>query len=99
MAYDPGALEAALSAAVGDDPALVFELRAALIESAERYGDRLSHAHNDATWLIAAQRLKGLAASFGAMQLLSAASEAVDAAPGDPVAIRRVTRAIAKIAV
>ena len=30
MAYDPGAIDAALAAAVGDDPALIAELREAL---------------------------------------------------------------------
>jgi hypothetical protein len=97
MAYDPGALDAALAAAVGDDPALLLELRAALIDSASRHADVLVNARNDATWYGAARRLKGLAASFGAMHLLSAATEAVDAAPGDPVAVRLVLRAISRI--
>jgi HPt (histidine-containing phosphotransfer) domain-containing protein len=95
MAYEPGAIEAALAAAVGDDPALVAELRQALIESAERHADLLRRARCDANWHMAAWRLKGLAASFGATPLLMVANEALEAAPGDPVALRKVARAIA----
>jgi HPt (histidine-containing phosphotransfer) domain-containing protein len=95
MAYEPGALDAALAAAVGDDPMLVAELRNALVESAERHADLLSRARCDANWHSAAWRLKGLAASFGAMILMQAAAEALEAAPGDPVALRKVNRAIA----
>ena len=36
MAIDPGAIDAALAAAVGDDPALIADLRAAFVESAQR---------------------------------------------------------------
>ena len=94
MAYEPGALDAALAAAVGDDPSMVEQLRSALFDSAERHADLMVRSRCDANWRAAAWRLKGLAASFGAMQLLAAAQEALDAAPGDPVAIRKVKRAI-----
>ncbi len=94
MAYDPGALDAALAAAVGDDPQLVQELRQALRDSAERQFHVLENARNDANWAQASERLKGLAASFGAMQLLAAANLALDSAPGDPVAVRKVKRAV-----
>lgn len=97
MAYEPGALDAALAAAVGDDPALVVELRLALVESAERHADMLARARCDANWQSSAWRLKGLAASFGAMPLMQVAAEALEAAPGDPVALRKVNRAIAKL--
>ncbi len=97
MAYDPGALDAALAAAVGDDPSLMLELRAALLGSANKHVEILEKARNDATWQMAATRLRGLAASFGAMTLLAAANEALEAAPGDPVALRRVQRAITKL--
>jgi HPt (histidine-containing phosphotransfer) domain-containing protein len=97
MAYDPGALDAALAAVVGDDPSLMLELRNALVSSAKRHAEQLSGARNDANWDMAAWRLKSLAASFGAMQLMAAANEAVEAAPGDPVAIRRVKRAISQL--
>jgi HPt (histidine-containing phosphotransfer) domain-containing protein len=95
MAYEPGALDSALAAAVGDDPALVAELRVALIQSAEHHADLLARARCDANWRSAAWRLKGLAASFGAMPLVIAATEALEAVPNDPVALRKINRAIA----
>lgn len=95
MAYDPGALDTALAAVVGDDPELMAELRAAFLESAMRQCDLLQRARCDANWQMAAWRLKGLAASFGAIRVMQAADEAALAAPGDPVAIRRVNSAIA----
>ena len=95
MAFEMGTLDAALAAAVGDNPSLVGELRAALIEGALRHADLLARARCDANWSVAAHRLKGLAASFGATQLILAADLALKSAPGDPVAIRRVDRAIA----
>lgn len=95
MAFEMGTLDAALAAAVGDNPSLVGELRAALIEGALRHADLLARARCDANWNVAAHRLKGLAASFGATQLILAADLALKSAPGDPVAIRRVDRAIA----
>ena len=57
MVYDPGALNATLSAAVGSDPELVAELHAAFIESAERQADLMGRARCDANWLVAAARL------------------------------------------
>ncbi|MFM2100219.1 MAG: hypothetical protein RLZZ366_1758 [Pseudomonadota bacterium] len=95
MAYEIGALDATLAAAVGDDAALVRELRAALIDGACQYADLLTRSRCDANWHVAAHRLKGLAASFGAMQLLKAADFALESAPGDPVALRCVTSAVA----
>lgn len=97
MAYEPGAIEAALAAVVGDDPQLAEELRRSLIESAERYADLLARARCDANWYAAAWRLKGVASSYGATVLLKSADEAIDAAPGDPVALRKVNRAIAAL--
>ena len=94
MAYDPGALNTALAAAVGDDPSLIAELRTAFMDSALRQADLLSRARCDANWQMAAWRLKGLAASFGAVRLMDAAEAAAIAAPGDPVALRRVNSAI-----
>jgi HPt (histidine-containing phosphotransfer) domain-containing protein len=97
MAYEPGALDAALAAVVGDDPQLVTELRAALLDSAERNVDLLARARCDANWYTVAWRIKGLAASFGAMELLSAAEMAIESAPGDPVAIRTLRAAVQDI--
>ena len=94
MAYDPGALDSALAAAVGNDPALIAELRGAFMESAHKQADLLTRARCDANWRMAAWRLKGLAASFGVIRLMEAADDAATTAPGDPVAIRRVNAAI-----
>src|SRR3546814_3521642 len=71
MSYDPGALDAALAAAVGDDPVLIVDLRHAFLESAQRQIALLERARCDANWQIAAWRLKGLAASFGVVGLMS----------------------------
>jgi len=90
MSYDPGALNAALAAAVGDDRPLIDDLRVAFMESAQRHLDLLGRARCDANWQLAAWRLKGLAASFGLTSLMTMADEAVDAAPGDPRILRRL---------
>lgn len=94
MAYDPGALNASLAAAVGHDSALMAELRDAFIESAQRQFDLMSRARCDANWQVAASRLKSLAASFGATGLVALADEALDGAPGDPVVLRKIALSI-----
>jgi len=94
MVYDPGALNASLAAAVGSDPELMAELRAAFIESAARQADLMSRARCDANWEISASRLKSLAASFGAVGLGALADEALEGAPGDPVVLRKLQAAI-----
>ena len=94
MSYDPGALDAALAAAVGDDPALVADLRFAFLESAQRQLDLLERARCDANWQIAAWRLKGLAASFGVVGLMALAEEAARSVPGDPAMLRKLKAAI-----
>src|SRR3546814_1152345 len=48
MSYDPGALDAALAAAVGDDPVLIVDLRHAFLESAQRQIALLERARCDA---------------------------------------------------
>ena len=97
MAYDPGTLEAALSAAVGSDPALISDLRRAFFDSAERQVDLLARARCDANWTMAALRLKGLCASFGVNKLMNLADEALESAPGDPVILRRINQMLAAI--
>ncbi|MDB5694090.1 MAG: Hpt protein [Alphaproteobacteria bacterium] len=94
MVYDPGALNASLAAAVGNDAELLTELRAAFLESATRQADLMSRARCDANWQFAASRLKSLAGSFGATGLMALADEALDGAPGDPVVLRKVQAAI-----
>jgi HPt (histidine-containing phosphotransfer) domain-containing protein len=90
MAYDSGALDANLAAAAGDDAALLHELRGAFIESATRQLDLLKRARCDGNWNVAALRLRGLAASFHAEELLDAAENALNSAPGEPTSIREI---------
>ena len=92
MAYEAGALDATLAAAAGDDPALVSELRQAFRESVARQVDLLSRARCDGNWRVTALRLKGLAASFHAEQLMSLADQAIEAAPGEPGVVRALKR-------
>lgn len=98
MSYDPGALDAALAAAVGNDPALVADLRYAFVESAQRQIDLLERSRCDANWQMAAWRLKGLAASFGVTGLMALAEEAARSVPGDPVMMKKVKAALAGFA-
>lgn len=97
MAYDPGALNAALAAAVGEDSALIADLRVAFMESATRQIDLMARARCDANWELAAWRLKGLAASFGVTGLIALADDAVASAPGDPAVLRRLRAALAAL--
>ena len=99
MVYDPGALNASLSAAVGSDPELVAELCAAFVESALRQTDLMGRSRCDANWLVAAERLKSLAASFGAIGLLELAEEAIEGAPGDPAVLRKLKLALEDFAI
>jgi hypothetical protein len=94
MAYDPGALNASLAAAVGGDLDLLAELHSAFLESAARQADLMGRSRCDANWLLAASRLKSLAASFGATGLMALADEALDGAPSDPVVMRKIAAAI-----
>jgi hypothetical protein len=94
MAYDPGALTAALAAAVGHDGALVDELRAAFLESAARQHDLMGRSRCDANWIISASRLKSVAASFNVTGLVELADEALEGAPGDPVVLRKIAQAL-----
>ena len=97
MAYDPGQIDATLAAAVGDDPALVAELREAFLDSAKRGLHALDLADDTAQWQAAAFRLKGLAGSFGAVRLMALATELAHARPGDPELMRRARRAVARL--
>jgi hypothetical protein len=94
MAYDHGALNASLAAAVGHDGALMDELRDAFLESAARQHDLMGRSRCDANWIIAASRLKSVAASFNLTGLVLLADEALDGAPGDPVILRKIGHAI-----
>lgn len=90
MLFDNGALDATLAAAAGDDPALLEELRRAFGESLARQLDLLQRARCDGNWTMAALRMKGLAASFHASELIGLADEALASAPGDPVIVRKI---------
>ena len=90
MAFEYGAFSATLAAAAGDDPALRAELRTAFRDSLEQQVDLLSRARCDGNWVVAAQRIKGLAASFHAEPLMHLADEAVETVPGDPAVLRKL---------
>lgn len=90
MAYEPGALEATLAAAANGDALLFAELRASYVESVARQVDLLERARCDGNWVIAAMRLRGLAASFHSAELLELADVALDGAPGEPRVVRQL---------
>ena len=90
MAYEPGALDATLAAAAGDDAVLLAELRQAFTDSLARQIDLLGRSRCDGNWQVAAMRLKGLAASFHASTLIELAEQALDTVPGDPAVVRRL---------
>lgn len=95
MAYDPGALDKTLAAAVGDDPTLILDLRRAFWGSAQRHASALHNAVNDQQWQVAAWRLKGLAASFGVTDLMAMATEAAEGVPFDREIMNRIDKALA----
>jgi len=97
MAYDPGAIDATLAAAVGDEPALIAELREAFLDSAKRALHTMLAAEDGESWRQGAWRLKGLAASFGAVRLMALAGEAAAAPPGDIQMLRRLRRAVERL--
>ena len=90
MLFDNGALDATLAAAAAEDDALLAELRAAFADSVDRQIDLLRRARCDGNWNVAALRLKGLAASFHAGELIDLAEEALVSAPGEPVVLRKL---------
>lgn len=97
MAYDPGAIEAALAAAVGDEPALIAELRGALRDSAVQAVHAMERAVDGDGWRTAAWRLKGLAASFGAVNLMAAANDAVECGVGNAAMLSRLRTLVAAL--
>ncbi len=90
MLFDNGTLDATLAAAAVEDPGLLAELRLAYADSVARQLDLLRRSRCDANWNIAALRLRGLATSFHAEELIKLADEALDSAPGEPVTLRRI---------
>lgn len=90
MAFENGDFSATLAAAAGDDAVLHAELRLAFKDSLETQLDLLRRARCDGNWVVAAQRVKGLAASFHVEPLMRMADEAIASAPGDPVILREL---------
>lgn len=90
MAFEFGALDATLSAAAGDDRELFHELRMGFVESLSRQVDLLRRSRCDANWQVTAKRILGLAESFHLSELALLAEQALAAAPGEPVVVRRL---------
>ena len=82
---------------VGDEPALVAELRLALIDSAARALAALEAAGDEDGWRVAAWRLNGLAASFGAVRLMALATAAGEGVALDQAALRKLKRAVERL--
>lgn len=97
MAYDPGAIDATLAAAVGDEPALIAELREAFLDGVKRCLEGMKSADSPDSWAGAALRLKGLAASFGAVRLMALAGEAANGPANDGAVLRKLHRAIERL--
>lgn len=97
MAYDPGAIDATLAAAVGDEPALIAELREAFLDGVKRCLQSMRAAESPDGWSSAALRLKGLAASFGAVRLMALAADAATGPAGDASVLRRLQRAVERL--
>ena len=50
MAYDPGAIDSTLAAAVGDEPLLIVELREAFIDGVKRGVSTMKSAESQEAW-------------------------------------------------
>lgn len=95
MAYHSGAIEVSLAAALGDDPALIADLRTAFFEGVARHLDTVDHAASPAEIVDAASRLRSLAASFGAHRLMHALASVIETGTISPAERRRIDRAVA----
>ncbi|MGN6690580.1 MAG: Hpt domain-containing protein [Sphingopyxis sp.] len=98
MSFDSGPLDRYISAAVGDDPAVARDLRTSFASGARELSDLMRRARCDANWVMAAERLKSLAATFGLIPLIQMAEAAIEGAPGDPAILRDINAAIDSIA-
>lgn len=94
MAYEPGSLDAALSAALGNDTAMIIELRHEFCRSIAAKIDLLATSGSRQDWVATLHRLRGICASFGATTLMSLCVEALDADVGDKMVIRRMRSAL-----
>jgi hypothetical protein len=75
-----------------------MELRSAFLDSARRHVEAMANAASGAEWCEAALRLKGLAASFGATDLMTHADRAAEASQKTPDLLGGVQRALAILA-
>jgi HPt (histidine-containing phosphotransfer) domain-containing protein len=98
MAYQNTHLEAIITAAIGDDPSLMRDLRVAFMSSAEDHFTALAQAPGLHDWQMAAWRFKGLCATFGVQELADLAAEATGAAKGDPTLLARIRAALTDLA-
>jgi hypothetical protein len=73
---------------------LVAELRSAFQQSATRHAAAMRDSSCDADWSDAALRLKGLAASFGATDLMALAGRAARDRSGDAAALAAIDAGI-----
>lgn len=97
MAYQHTDIDAMLAAALGDDPALMRDLRQAFLSSAREHMTALEQAPSIHEWHMAAWKFKGLCATFGADSLTGLAAEATDAPRGDPALMRKMRAAMAQL--
>ncbi len=95
MAYHSGAIDVSLAAALGDDPALIADLRVAFFEGIARHLDALDRAASSAAIIDAASRLRSLAASFGAHRLMRALAPVIETGLVTATGRRRIDRAVA----
>lgn len=94
MYSDHGAFNTALKAAVGDNAALIAELRRCFVHSANLQISLLSRCPSEGNWEHICWRLRGLAASFGANDVLALAKEAANNGPGDEAILDKLKNAI-----
>ncbi|EGD58747.1 hypothetical protein Y88_0805 [Novosphingobium nitrogenifigens DSM 19370] len=97
MAHLGEAIDAHLAVVVGDDAVLHADLRRAFRESALGMVDLLERARCDANWVVAAERLENLAATFHGDELLTLARRAAAGAPGDPAILREIRALLREI--
>ena len=95
MAFHSGAIEATLADALGDDAALIAELRDAFFASASGYRAAIEAAPDQAR--IPSQRLYGLAASFGAERLMRVLEPVVARGTANDDDLRRIKRALSAL--
>jgi len=98
MSFEGGNLNSSLVAAVGEDPALLNDLRRAFLESADRQLDLLERAAEESAWHMALWRLKGLCGSFGVAHMIALVEQGEKAAPGDAKILRGLRSALTALA-